>query len=219
MHKAKSEAISISLYSLPLTHFSPMTVNACQEGQDAYNISLIPDDVTTNEQCGSQLAFLGHSEVPTPTNTEVCSNVELNYKNYINLGMENAGAYSPFVMEMDIEKGSPGTLTTNDEAVEKLKIEGPITHLERALQKQIGLQIGEKCMHLLMNDSLALPKFISRDKSATERVHETPNNRTRKYKRSASFNSRKIVLLFSILSSMGTMILIYLTLRVKQIGA
>ncbi|KAH1073292.1 hypothetical protein J1N35_025620 [Gossypium stocksii] len=38
----------------------------------------------------------------------------------------------------------------------------------------------------------------SEDKSSTERVHDAPTNRWRRYKRAASFDSRKIVLLFSI---------------------
>lgn len=37
-------------------------------------------------------------------------------------------------------------------------------HLKRGLQKQISLQIGERLMQLLMNDSIGLPKFISRGK-------------------------------------------------------
>lgn len=35
-------------------------------------------------------------------------------------------------------------------------------HLQRALRRQISLQIGKKFMHLLVNDSLELPKFTSR---------------------------------------------------------
>lgn len=48
--------------------------------------------------------------------------------------------------------------------------------------------------------------FYLKDKSVTERVHDTPNHRTRRYKRASSFDSRKhsfdsrkIVLLFSLL--------------------
>ncbi|RID77149.1 hypothetical protein BRARA_A00079 [Brassica rapa] len=46
----------------------------------------------------------------------------------------------------------------------------------------------------------------------------TDSYQWRRYKRAASFDSRKIVILFSILSSVGTLILIYLTLRVRQNG-
>ncbi|XP_057495193.1 uncharacterized protein LOC130780273 isoform X1 [Actinidia eriantha] len=162
-----------------------------------------------------ELALIGHSEVPNTTNTQMCLGAEMYCQNHISLDMDNADAYLPCIVDMDIEKGNSGAPKTNDEAVEKLKIECPLT---KALQRQISLQIGEKFLQLLMNDSFVLPKYTSRDKPMTEKVHETPNNRARKYKRSASFNSRKVVLLFSVLSSMGTMILIYLTLRVRQIG-
>ncbi|XAR62286.1 hypothetical protein NMG60_11016993 [Bertholletia excelsa] len=75
------------------------------------------------------------------------------------------------------------------------------------------MDIGEKFMKLLVNGSFVLPKFTSTDKSACERVHDTPNNRIRKYKCTTSFNSRRVVPFFSVLSSMGTMVLIYMTLR------
>ena len=37
------------------------------------------------------------------------------------------------------------------------------------------------------------------DKAISERCHDAPTNRWRRYKRAASFDSRKIVILFSIL--------------------
>ncbi|KAJ7956816.1 Adenine deaminase [Quillaja saponaria] len=85
-------------------------------------------------------------------------------------------------------------------------------NFQRMLQGQVDLLVSGKPMQLLMN-------FItSRDKSVIERIHDIPNNRWRRYKRTASFDSRKIALLFSILSSLGTLVLIYLTLRVRQKG-
>ncbi|KAF5931093.1 hypothetical protein HYC85_031966 [Camellia sinensis] len=118
-------------------------------GQDAYSILVLPDDDTSNLQCESQLLFLGHSKVPNSTDGQV------------NLDIENANAYPPCLVDMDIEKGNSETPKTNDEDVEKLKIEGPLTHLQKALQRQISLQIGEKVVQLLMN-SLVSPKFHSR---------------------------------------------------------
>lgn len=41
--------------------------------------------------------------------------------------------------------------------------------------------------------------FEAADQSMTDKVHESPKNRTRKYKRSVSMNARKVVLLFSAL--------------------
>lgn len=122
--------------------------------------------------------------------------------------------YSPSVLDVDLEKGKSETAKCNDEALGSLKSEDP---LSRALQREISLHVGGKFMQLLMSNTFEFPKFTSRDKCMTERVFDTPTNRTRKYKRSTSFNSRRVVLLFSVLSSMGTIILIYLTLRVRQI--
>ncbi|XP_057501542.1 uncharacterized protein LOC130785394 isoform X2 [Actinidia eriantha] len=178
---------------------------------DAYSISVLPAEATTDLQCETQLAFLNHSQVPN----QLCLDAQLKCHNYINLEKETADAHSPCILDIYVENGNSGTPKNSDKAVERLKIESP---LPRALQSQISLKIGVKFMQLLMNGTIVLPRFTSRDKSATERSNETPNNRTRKYKRSASFNSRRVVLLFSVASSVGTLVLIYLTLRVRQIG-
>ena len=85
-----------------------------------------PDEDTTNLQCESQLALIGHSEVPNTTNTQMCLGAEMNCQNHIGLEMDNADAYLPCIVDMDIEKGNSGAPKTNDEAVDKLKIEGPL---------------------------------------------------------------------------------------------
>ncbi|XP_059624270.1 uncharacterized protein LOC132267199 isoform X2 [Cornus florida] len=203
-----------------------MAVNTC-ESQDAYSISVLPDEGTTNTQCESQLAFVTLLEVPNPFKSQLCLDAQMNCQNN-DLKMENADAHSPCIVNIDIDKKNLETPKPKDEATEKLKTEGP-------LMRQISLQMGEKVMQLLMKYSPMLPKFITKDGATTERVHDTtkkedgdgatterihdtPNNRLRKYKRSASFNSRKVVLVSSVLSSIGTIVLIYLTLRVRQIG-
>ncbi|XP_057501659.1 uncharacterized protein LOC130785485 isoform X2 [Actinidia eriantha] len=188
-----------------------MAVNSAEEDQDAYSISVLPAEASTDLQCETHLAFLNHSQVPN----QLCLDAQLKCQNYINLEKETADAHSTCILDIYVENGNPGMPKNTDKAVEKLKIEGP---LPRALQSQISLQIGVKFMQFLMNGTFVLPRLTSRDKSATERSNETPNNRARKYKRSASFNSRRVVLLFSVVSSVGTLVLIYLTLRVRQIG-
>ncbi|XP_059624273.1 uncharacterized protein LOC132267199 isoform X5 [Cornus florida] len=184
-----------------------MAVNTC-ESQDAYSISVLPDEGTTNTQCESQLAFVTLLEVPNPFKSQLCLDAQMNCQNN-DLKMENADAHSPCIVNIDIDKKNLETPKPKDEATEKLKTEGPL---------MISLQMGEKVMQLLMKYSPMLPKFITKDGATTERIHDTPNNRLRKYKRSASFNSRKVVLVSSVLSSIGTIVLIYLTLRVRQIG-
>ncbi|KAK9272539.1 hypothetical protein L1049_002912 [Liquidambar formosana] len=202
-----------------------MAVNSCDEvqGEGVYTISVLPDDGTTNAQIESQIAILSFVEVPNPFKSQMCLDDQLNCPDCIDLQTENADAYSSCTVDIDIEKGNIGTPRTNEETIGSLKTEGVLTNLQRVWQRQISLQVSGKFMQLIIDHGLPLFKFTSRDKSATERVHDTPNNRVRKYKRAASFDSRKIdsrkiVLLFSVLSSMGTLILIYLTLRVRQIG-
>ncbi|PWA85770.1 hypothetical protein CTI12_AA147470 [Artemisia annua] len=124
--------------------------------------------------------------------------------------VENAVAYSQCTdKDADIEKGKSETPSINEATLGDLKTE---EEQMKSLQKQISFEMGGKCMQLLMSHSLILPKFSTR----AEKVLEAP--RMRKYKRTTSFNSRKVALLFSVLSSLGTIILIYLTLKVKQIG-
>lgn len=188
------------------------------QGQDVYSISVLPDDGITNPQCEPQIAFLNFLEVSNPFKSQMCPDTQLNCKSCVGLQMESSDTYSPCTVDMDIEKGSLETPKSNEETMGSLKTEGVLTHLQKALRRQKSFQMGGKFLQLLMNHGLMLLKFTSRDKPVTERVHDTPNNRWRKYKRAASFDSRKVVLFFSILSSMGTMILIYLTLRVRQIG-
>ncbi|XP_058006307.1 uncharacterized protein LOC110634672 isoform X2 [Hevea brasiliensis] len=122
-------------------------------------------------------------------------------------------AYSPCIVDIDIEMKNFEKKKSNNEAVGSIKSEGLLTGV---LQRQASLKTCGRLMQLFTNHGSTLLKLISKDKSFNERVYDTPNNRWRKYKRAASFDSRKVVLLFSILSSLGTLILIYLTLRVRQ---
>ncbi|XP_076931677.1 uncharacterized protein LOC143596904 isoform X2 [Bidens hawaiensis] len=159
---------------------------------DAYSIVVLSDE--------SQLPMA----LSTPSTADICiplkSQLSLDAR-LGNLLMEDAVAYSTCTVDDDIEKG------------EKLKSQ---CNEQKSLQKQISFDMGGKYMQLLMNHSLMLSKFSTRGTIATEKLLDAP--KSRKYKRAASFSSRKVVLLFSVLSSLGTMILIYLTLRVRQMG-
>ncbi|KAE8704927.1 RAB GTPase H1E isoform 1 [Hibiscus syriacus] len=125
----------------------------------------------------------------------MCLDAPLSCQSCIDLKVDGEDGYSSCILDMNNEENAPETLKSSDESVGNLKSEGAVTHLQKVLQRQASL-IAEK--------------------SSTERVHDAPTNRWRRYKRAASFDSRKIVLLFSILSSVGSLILIYLTLRVRQ---
>ncbi|XP_044470466.1 uncharacterized protein LOC123199498 isoform X1 [Mangifera indica] len=163
--------------------------------QDVYDISVLPEEDNTSPECTSQLAFLSFVEVPFPSKNQMCLDDQLDYHNYIDLPMKSADAYPSCIVDINIDKENLEPLKSNDEIVSSIKSEGMINHMQKVLQRQSSLNI---------------------DKSLTERIHDAPINRWRRYRRAASFDSRKVVLLFSVLSSLGTLILIYLTLRVRQ---
>ncbi|GMI67682.1 hypothetical protein like AT4G39900 [Hibiscus trionum] len=161
-------------------------------GQDVYSISVLPEEGNTSPSCRPHLTFLSLLEVPFSSKNQMCLDAPLSCQNCIDLKVDGEDGYSSCILDISIEKETPDILKSSDETVGNLKSEGVVT---KVLQRQASLIA---------------------DKSSTERVHDAPTNRWRRYKRVASFDSRKIVLLFSILSSMGTLILIYLTLRVRQ---
>ncbi|XP_039003935.1 uncharacterized protein LOC120130849 isoform X2 [Hibiscus syriacus] len=163
-------------------------------GQDVYSISLLPEEGNTSSNCTPQLSFLSLLEVPFSSKNQMCLDAPPSCQNCIDLKVDGGDGYSSCILDINIEKETPDTLKSSDETIGNLKSEGVVTHLQKVLQRQASLIV---------------------DKSSTDRVHDAPTNRWR-YKRAASFDSRKIVLLFSILSSLGTLILIYLTLRVRQ---
>ncbi|KAK3225938.1 hypothetical protein Dsin_005800 [Dipteronia sinensis] len=165
--------------------------------QDVYDISMLPEEGNTSPQCASQLTVLSFVEVPFPSKSQMCLEAQLDCQNCIDLQMKSADAYSSCIVDINVDKENPETLKTNAEIVGNVKSEGMASHMQKVLQRQASLNI---------------------DKSLTERIHDAPINRWRRYRRAASFDSRKVVLLFSFLSSLGTLVLIYLTLRVRQNG-
>ncbi|KAH1082683.1 hypothetical protein J1N35_022444 [Gossypium stocksii] len=164
-------------------------------GQDVYSISVLPEEGNMSPKCTPQLTFLSLLEVPFSSKNQMCLDAQLSCQNCIDLKVDSEDAYSSCILDINIEKETPDLLKSNDETVGNSKSEGVVTHLQKVLQRQASLNV---------------------EKSLNERTHDAPSNRWRRYKRAASFDSRKIVLLFSILSSVGTLILIYLTLRVRQ---
>ncbi|XP_065875098.1 uncharacterized protein [Euphorbia lathyris] len=181
-------------------------------GQDVYRISMLSEADKTSSKCTSQLAFLSFVELPVSPK-KMCFDSQLNCQNFIGLQMESQDAYSPCIVGIDIEAENFEKPKSDDKTNGRIKSEGlPMG----ALQRQVSLKTCGKLMQLLTDHSSSMLNMISKEKSFNERVYDTPNNRWRKCKRAAGFDSRKIVLLFSILSSLGTLILIYLTLKVRQ---
>lgn len=192
-----------------------MAVNSCQEEQDSYKIAVMLDQSTTIPPCETKISLLNGLEVTQPLERSLSLNAVFSGQNKVKGNMGNVDVNFPCIAAADLEKGRSEKPKTKTETVGNGTIENPST---KTMQRQISIQMGEKIMQMLMDKNLVLPKFDFRDKTVPERVHDMPNNRLRKYKRSASFNSRKVVLLFSVLSSLGTMILIFLTLRVRQLA-
>ncbi|KAJ0753286.1 hypothetical protein HanPI659440_Chr09g0333961 [Helianthus annuus] len=181
-----------------------MAVNSTEEeGCDDYSVVVLSDECDSGLHYELPIDFSSPAatEVVIPLKSQLSLDGRLSNQSYINMMVEKAVAYS-----VDVE-------TNNEETLGNLKNEQLLT---KSLQKQISFDMGGKYMQMLMNHSLMLSKFSTRDKIVGEKVVDAP--RSRKHKRGGSFNSRKIVLLFSVLSSLGTIILIYLTLRVRQMG-
>ncbi|BFG35477.1 hypothetical protein CerSpe_217500 [Prunus speciosa] len=173
---------------------------------DVFSISMLPEE-GNSLQCASVLGYLNFLKVYNSSKSQMCMDAQLTCQNGIDSQANMADSHPPCIIEIDLEKGCIQAPESEEEAIESLKREGLLT---RVFRRQASLKVGGKLMHLLFNHG------TSRDNPVPEKVHETPNNRWRRYKRTASFDSRKVVFLFSILSSLGTLVLIYLTLRVRQ---
>ncbi|XP_055834103.1 uncharacterized protein LOC129902739 isoform X2 [Solanum dulcamara] len=147
--------------------------------------------------------------------TPIPMDSQANGGNHANLKNDSADVYGSYCFAIDIDKGKIEAPKSTEEMSGNVKTDDCISSM---FQREISSLMGGKFMQLLMNNNIELPKFACKDKCLTEKVYDIPSNRLRKYKRSASFNSRRVVLLFSFLSCMGTIILIYLTLRVRMSG-
>ncbi|KAI3451154.1 hypothetical protein Pfo_007819 [Paulownia fortunei] len=192
-----------------------MAVNSGEECQNVHSVVMgLQDGGAANPQY-EPVPNVCHVEVPNVMENEMCLNSEPNLLIHTNLKMDKVNNYSPCNLNVDIEKGKAEIPKSTEDSIGYLK---PDDSLARALQREICVQLGGRFMQFFMNQSPDLPKVTSKDRFVAERVYDMPTNRSRKYKRSTSFNSRRVVLLFSVMSSMGTIILIYLTLRVRLIN-
>ncbi|RZC64537.1 hypothetical protein C5167_008228 [Papaver somniferum] len=188
--------------------FPAVMLNAGSHGQNVYNFSVVPDDGITVSKCPTEQAFMNYLQVPQQS--PMCLVAEWDCKTCSIL------EYSDCSLEVDIDNETTETPKTYDGTVgESTESEGASERVSRWMN---GLEIGGKITQALMNHFSMQLKCSSKDKSNQERGPDTPKNRCGRYKRSASFNSRRVAFLFSTLSSIGTIVLIYLTLRVKLIN-
>ncbi|KAJ0252412.1 Uncharacterized protein HA466_0132060 [Hirschfeldia incana] len=167
--------------------------------QDVCTISVLPDEEgNAIPQCPSQFTLFSFVKALLPSKNQMFIDAQLNCQktqNRINVLLGGTDSYQSCVVDINVEKGNGGGEAHDGGVLGNVKSE--TVHMQKVLQRQASM---------------------TTDKAITERCHDAPTNRWRRYKRAASFDSRKIVILFSILSSVGTLILIYLTLRVRQNG-
>ncbi|XP_075084354.1 uncharacterized protein LOC107784148 isoform X1 [Nicotiana tabacum] len=182
------------------------------QSQDSLNVVELPAEGTTGPLCESHLDMVNLSNLNF-VKTPISMDAKSNGRNHANLKNGSTDVDGSYILDIDTEKGKSEAPKSIQEMGGNVKTDDCIA---RMLQREIASLMGGKFMQLLMNHSVELPKFACKDKCLTEKVYDASSNRLRKYKRSASFNSRRVVLLFSFLSSMGTIILIYLTLRVRM---
>ncbi|KAL8127479.1 uncharacterized protein LOC141721404 isoform X1 [Apium graveolens] len=190
-----------------------MAVFLSQQDQDC--VALLPDQAPNMPLCETKVPFVKVLQVPRPLKHALSLDAVLISQNKVNQYMDDVDVIYPFIADVDLEKGNSEKPKTKTEPTTNVKNDNPFT---KTIQRQMSVPMGEKIMQVLMDHSLVSPKFSSREKIVPENIGDMPSNRLRKYKRSASFNSRKVVLLFSVMSCLGTVILIMLTLRVRQMA-
>ncbi|KAE9587770.1 hypothetical protein Lalb_Chr23g0277481 [Lupinus albus] len=179
----------------------------CSQARDVYSSYLLPDE-GENGNRASPRAFLSVLEVPDQAKIPVCGlDANLNCRNCIDFQMKSEEVYSQCIIDIPSVNGNSNSPESYEEGVESFKSGNSPTSV---LWRESSLKVGGKLMQSLVSLN------SSKDKPVTEKVHDIPINRWRRYKRSASFDSRKVALMFSVLSSLGTLVLIYLTIRVRQ---
>ncbi|CAM9004069.1 unnamed protein product [Rhodiola kirilowii] len=191
-----------------------MSVDCSNKAPDVYSIELPNGDNLEPDS-----ACLGLIQFPNLFKSQLVYSAaaHLNSQDCIALLVGDPANYSPD--PVDVENGRSLDNSSADEIPGNAKSESLVTHVHKALQRQVSGHLGRKfALHLVEYLLVLLRISPKADKQAAEKGHDASNNRWRRYKRSASFDSRRVVLFFSILSIIGTLILIYLTLRVRQIG-
>ncbi|XP_057541393.1 uncharacterized protein LOC130820149 [Amaranthus tricolor] len=154
----------------------------------------------------------GNSQYVEQLESHVC--VDASVICHKSVEMETSGSFPPCVVTVDIEKGVDDVSQIDQDTCGSIKTEISLT---KPLRRQNSLLAGGESIPPLMNHILMLLKLDDKEKQGIDqKPQDAASNRSRKCKRAGLFDSRQIVLLFSILSSMGTIVLILLTLRVRQ---
>ncbi|KAM7276300.1 hypothetical protein ACFE04_018166 [Oxalis oulophora] len=178
---------------------APPLATASNLVEDVYSFSVLPENGHHNPKRTPQLTFLSFLKVPLPSKKNMCLDAELDCQDCIDFQIQENDPYSSCIMDIDLENANSEKLKCVEDTAAVINTESVLTHFHKVLQRQTSFKTGEKILQILMNHGLMLLKLTARDKSLAEKVHEVPNNRMRRCKRVTWFDSRKIVLMFSIL--------------------
>ncbi|MFQ6636707.1 hypothetical protein Gotur_013934 [Gossypium turneri] len=142
--------VSSFLSSAPVLFSSPVNLIHCLlfinhffvQVSDAYSFSVLPEEGNMSPNC-TRLTFLSLLEVPFSSKNQMCLDAQLSCQNCIDLKVDREDAYSSCFLDTNIEKETPDIFKFSDETVENLKSEGVVTHLQKVLQRQASLTVGE----------------------------------------------------------------------------
>ncbi|GKV23417.1 hypothetical protein SLEP1_g33149 [Rubroshorea leprosula] len=96
-------------------------------GQDDCSIPVLPEEGNVSPQHTSPLTFLSFLGFRLSSKNQMCLASQLNCQNCIDSQMQNEDAYSPSILNVNVEKESSEILKSNDEMVGSTKGEGVMT--------------------------------------------------------------------------------------------
>eukprot|EP00268_Persea_americana_P040553 TRINITY_DN402_c0_g1_i7.p1 TRINITY_DN402_c0_g1~~TRINITY_DN402_c0_g1_i7.p1 ORF type:complete len:229 (+),score=31.80 TRINITY_DN402_c0_g1_i7:359-1045(+) len=181
--------------SIPVTLECPYESS---QDQDYCSISGFSEKQSINPHSSSDVALLSFLEIPAsyPFESQICSDVRKNCGNYIDLKIESAENYMSCGLGIQFAEEYFDDPKITVENLKPMTTEGV---LNTVLLRKSSLQVGVKIFQSLAEYSTMLLKGAFRDKCTNDRGLDANCNRHQRYKRSTSFNSRKIVLFSSIL--------------------
>ncbi|KAF7834296.1 putative plant/T5J17-70 protein [Senna tora] len=172
--------------SLPAELYQPLHSSL---GQDLYSISVLPEE-GEKADCASSLAFLSILEVPDQSKSLTSLDSHINCQSCIDFQMKSEELCSSCAIDIPSETGNAISPESYEDGGESFKTKNFLT---KVLRRQASLKLGGGLMQILMNLT------TSKDKLITEKVQDIPSVKWRRCKRAASFDSRKVAILFSIL--------------------
>lgn len=97
------------------------------QGQDDCSIPVLPEEGNVSPQHTSPLTFLSFLGLRLSSKNQMCLDTRLNCQNCTDSQMQNEDAYSPSILNVNIEKESSEVLKSNEEMVGSTKSESVMT--------------------------------------------------------------------------------------------